>query len=434
VTEPADEPKQSTNSSKDGNQTMNRRDFSKFILTGGAALLAPGAALRNAEAAPAPQQNSTDKFDLLIEGGTVIDPGQNINGAMDVAVHQGKILEVSKNIARDRAAKIVSAKDRIVTPGFIDLHAHCYDGLGIGMNADRSCLSRGVTTMVDAGSAGYVAFPNFRKYVINASTTRIAALVHINAIGTMMSEGGMANLSWVNPQLTAKMAIDNKPVAVGIKIQLSKAITGSNDMEGLRRAIEAGKIAGLPVMVHIDEPYSPLPDILKLLRKGDIFTHIYNNHTHGILDANGKIIPEAKEARERGVIFDPAQGQTHLSFDVAEKCLQQDFLPDTISTDLTAVTVERRVFDLPTMVCKFLALGISLEKAIAMVTANPARVFNYGVQIGSLRPGSEADVSIFELRDGKFDFEDSDGVKRTGRQMLLNKAVVRRGQLIVNAV
>jgi dihydroorotase len=434
VAQPADGLQHFYNSSEDGDQTMNRRDFSKYVLTGGAALLAPGAALRTAEAALAPQQNSADKFDLLIEGGTVIDPGQNLNGAMDVAVHEGKILEVSKSIARDRAAKIISAKDRIVTPGFIDFHAHCYDGLGIGMNADRYCLGRGVTTVVDAGSAGYVAFPNFRKYIINTSATRIVALVHINAIGTMMFEGGMANLSWVNPQLTAKMAIDNKPVAVGIKIQLSKAITGSNDIEGLKRTIEAGKIAGLPVMVHIDDPYSPLPDILKLLRKGDVFTHIYNNHTHGILDANGKIIPEAKEARARGVIFDPAQGQTHLSFDVTEKCLQQDFPPDTISTDLTSVTVENRVFDLPTMVSKFLALGVSLEKAIAMVTVNPARVFDYGAQIGSLRPGSVADIGIFELRDGKFDFQDSDGVKRTGRQMLFNKAVVRHGQIIVNAV
>jgi dihydroorotase len=413
---------------------MNRRDFSKLVLTGGAALLAPGATLAAAEPGPAPQQNPGDKFDLLIEGGTVIDPGQNLNGVMDVAVHQGKILEISKNIAKDRAAKILPAKDRIVTPGWIDIHAHAYDGVSIGMNADRYCLGRGVTTVVDAGSAGTVAFPNFRKYVINASTTRIAALVHINAIGTMMFDGGMMNLSWVDPKLTAKMAVDNRPVAVGIKIQLSKAITGSNDIEGLRRAIEAGKISGLPVMVHIDEPYSPLPDILSLLRKGDIFTHCYNNHTHGILDANGKIIPEAKEARQRGVLFDPAQGQTHFSFDVAEKCLQQDFLPDTISTDLTVVTVERRVFDLPTMVGKFLALGISLEKSIAMVTTNASRVFDFGAQIGSLRPGSEADVSIFELRDGKFDFEDSDGVKRTGRQALWNKAVVRRGQVFVNAV
>ena len=413
---------------------MNRRDFSKYVLTGGAALLAPSIAGGAAEAAFSPQQNMTDKFDLLIEGGTVIDPGQNLNGAMGVAIHEGKILEVSRSIARERAVKVVSAKDRVVTPGFIDIHAHCYDGLGIGMNADRSCLGRGVTTVVDAGSAGYVAFPNFRKYIINSATTRIVALVHIGAIGTMMFDGGLENLSWVNSQMTAKMAIDNKPAAVGIKIQLSKAITGSTDLEGLRRAVEAAKIAGLPLMAHIDEPYSPLPDILKLLRKGDIFTHCYNNHTHGILDANGKIIPEALDARARGVIFDPAQGQTHLSFDVAEKCLQQNFLPDTISTDLTKVTVERRVFDLPTMVNKFMAIGIPLDRAIGMVTANAARVFDYGAQIGSLRPGSEADVSIFELRDGKFDFEDSDGVKRTGRQMLVNKTVMRHGQVFVNEI
>jgi dihydroorotase len=302
------------------------------------------------------------------------------------------------------------------------------------MNADRNCLGRGVTTVVDAGSAGYATFPNFRKYIINSSATRIVALVHISPIGTIMYDGGLFNLSWLNPQLTAKMAMDNKPVVVGIKIQLSKSISGANDLEALKRALQAAEIARLPLMVHIDDPYSPLPDILKPLRKGDVFTHVYNNHTHGILDANGKIIPEAREARERGVIFDPAQGQTHFSFDVAEKCIQQGFLCETISTDLTVVTAERRVFDLPTMVSKFMAIGVPVEKAVAMVTANPSRVFDYGAQIGTLRPGSEADVSIFELRDGKFEFEDSDGVKRTGQEMLANKAVVRRGQLFINAV
>lgn len=383
---------------------------------------------------PAPPQDANEKFDLLIEGGTVIDPSQNLNGLFDVAIKGGKILEVSKNIARDRAIKTVSAKDRIVTPGFIDMHAHCYDGVSIGMNADRYCLGRGVTTVLDAGSAGFATFPNFRKYIINASTTRIAALIHISPIGTIMYEGGLSNLSWLNPELTAKMATENKPVVAGIRIQLSKAISGANDLEALKLALQAAEIARLPLMVHIDDPYSPLPDILKPLRKGDVFTHCYNNHTHGILDANGKIIPEAREARERGVIFDPAQGQTHFSFDVAEKCMQQGFLCDTISTDLTIVTVERRVFDLPTMASKFMAIGVPLEKAVAMVTANPARVFDFGAPIGTLRPGSEADVSIYELRDGKFDFEDSDGVKRTGQKMLASKAVVRRGQLFINAV
>ena len=412
----------------------SRRDFAKFVLAGGAGILAPRELWPATAGNPAPPQSADEKFDLLIEGGTVIDPSQDMNGAFDVAIKAEKILEVSKNIAKDRALKTVSAKDRIVTPGFIDMHAHCYDGVSIGMNADRYCLGRGVTTVLDAGSAGYATFPNFRKYIINTSTTRIVALVHISPIGTIMFDGGLANLSWLNPELTAKMATDNRPVVAGIKIQLSKGISGANDLEALKRALQAAEMAHLPLMVHIDDPYSPLPDILKLLRKGDVFTHVYNNHTHSVLDANGKIIPEVREARERGVIFDPAQGQTHFSFDVAEKCMQQDFLCDTISTDLTVVTVERRVFDLPMMVSKFMALGVPLNKAVAMVTVNPARVFDYGAKIGTLRPGSEADVSIYELRDGKFDFEDSDGVKRTGQKMLASKAVVRRGQLFINAV
>ena len=412
----------------------NRRDFAKLVLAGGAGMLAPRGLWPGAAGPSAAPQNTDDKFDLLIDGGTVIDPSQNLNGLMDVAIKDGKILEVSKNITKDRALKTVSAKDRIVTPGFIDMHAHCYDGVVIGMNADRYCLNRGVTTMLDAGSAGTATFPNFKKYIINTSTTRIVALVHISPIGTIMYEGALSNLSWLNPQATAKMATDNKPVTAGIKIQLSKPITGSNDLECLKRALQAAEIARMPLMAHIEDSFSPLPDILKMLRKGDVFTHCYNNRAHSILDANGKIIPEARDARARGVIFDPAQGQTHFSFDVAEKCMAQDFLPETVSTDLTIVTVERRVFDLPTMVSKFLSIGLSLDKAIAMVTINPTRAFDFGAQIGTLRPGSEADVSIYELREGKFDFEDSDGIKRTGQKMLTSKAVVRRGQLFINAV
>jgi dihydroorotase len=389
---------------------------------------------RAGNAAASPQQPANQTFDLLIEGGTIVDPSQKLHAPLDVAIKDGKIAEVSKDIPKDRALKIVSAKDKIVTPGFIDVHAHCYDGVGVGMNADRYCLTRGVTTAVDAGSPGYATFPNFRKYILNTSTTRIVALVNIGAIGTAMGPGSLQNLDWVNPQLTAKAATDNKPVAVGIKIQIGKAYTGAGDMECLKRAVEAAEIARLPLMAHIEDSYSPLPGILQMLRKGDIYTHCFNSRTHGILDAKGKILPEALEARQRGVLFDPAQGQTHLNFDVAEKCFEQNFLPDTISTDLTVIAVERRVYDLPTMVSKFMAMGIGLDQAVGMVTSNAGRVFDYGAQIGTLRPGSEADVSIFELRDGKFEFEDSDGGKRTGRQMLVNKAVVRHGQVFVNAV
>jgi dihydroorotase len=413
---------------------LNRREFTKYFVAGGAALLTPGIAWSASSTDASPQQNSNQTFDLLIEGGTVIDPGQNLHALLDVAIKAGKIAEISKSIPKERALKIISAKDRIVTSGLIDVHAHCYDGVGIGMNADHYCLPRGVTTVVDAGSAGYATFPNFRKYIITPATTRIVALVNIGAIGAAVGPGSLQNLDWVNPQLTAKTAVDNKPVVVGIKIQLSKMITGTGDMECLKRAVEAAEIARLPLMAHVEDSYSPLPGILNMLRKGDIYTHCFNSRTHNILDANGTIIPEAREARERGVYFDPAQGQTHLNFDIVEKCMQQNFLPDTISTDLTIVTVEKRVFDLPTTVSKFMALGIGLDQAIAMVTSNAVRMFDYGSQVGTLRVGSEADVSIFELSEGQFDFEDSDGGKRTGRQMLINKAVVRRGQVFLNAV
>src|ERR1700682_971935 len=282
---------------------LNRREFSRYFIAGGAALLAPGGAWPAGIPEESPAQNSNPTFDLLIEGGTVVDPAQNLHAALDVAIKDGKIAEVSKNIAKERALKVVSAKDKIVTQGFIDIHAHCFDGVGVGMNADRYCLTRGVTTVVDAGSAGYTTFPNFRKYIINASTTRIVALVNIGAIGTAIGPGSLQNLDWGNPQLTAKTATENKPVVVGIKIQLSKPITGAGDMECVKRAVEAAEIARLPLMAHIEDSSSPLPGILNMLRKGDVYTHCFNSRTHGILDANGKIIPEAREARERGVFF-----------------------------------------------------------------------------------------------------------------------------------
>jgi dihydroorotase len=412
---------------------LNRRDFTKRLLTSGAAVLAPRA-VRSAGASAEPQQIPGQDIDLLIEGGTVIDPGRNLNTPMDVAVKDGRILEVSKNIAKERAVKIVSAKGQIVTPGLIDVHVHCFEGISFGINADRYCLARGVTTVVDAGSAGYSTIVNFRKFIAAPSTTRILSLVDIGVVGTAMLQGQYMNLDWVNPQLTAKAAVDNRPVTVGIKIHDSKAITGPGDLECLRRAVQAAELAHLPLMAHIEDAYSPLPDTLKFLRKGDIYTHCFNARPHNILDANGKVIPEAIEARARGVFFDIAQGGSHLSFDVAEKCLQQNFPPDTVSTDLTAAAVERRIFDLPTMVSKFMAIGVNIDKAIAMVTCNAARMFDYGAQIGTLAPGSEADISIFDLRDGKFEFEDSDGGKRTGRQMLVNKSVVRHGQLYINEV
>jgi dihydroorotase len=410
---------------------LTRREFSRDFLVGGSGLLASGR-LSVGEFQASTNQSAKLDCDLLIKGGTVIDPGQGLHSALDVAVKDGKILMVSRDLPEAGARNVVSAKDKIVTPGFIDIHVHCFDGISFGANADRTCLGRGVTTVVDAGSVGYPMIAGFIKYVVKTSMTRIVVLLDISALGiTVGIKDTMKNLDWVNPELTAKAAQDNKPTVVGIKVRLQQTIQGDKDLECLKRALEAAEATHLPLMAHVDNPYSPLPDILKMLRKGDVFTHFMNGNPHGVLDANGKILSEVLEARQRGVIMDPAEGN-HLSFDVAEKCLAQKFLPDTISTDLVNQSKFGPVYDLPTEVSKYMALGIGLEKVIEMVTANPARLFDYGLPLGTLKPGSEADIGIFEVQDGNFEFMDSAQRKRTGRQRLVNRAVVRHGEFILN--
>ncbi len=302
-----------------------------------------------------------------------------------------------------------------------------------GVNADQYCLGRGVTTAVDAGSAGYFSIAGFRQYVIKPSATRVNAMIDIGARGTLMGlVGNYSNLDWVNPQLTARAAEANKPDVVAIKARLSKEITGANDMEILKRALEAAELSHLPLVVHVGDSYSPLGDILRQLRKGDVLTHCFTGRPHGPLDANGKIIPEMLECRARGVIFDVGDGGPHLSLDVAEKCLQQNFLPDTIGTDLGGLSINGPVYDLVTEVSKFLTLGMTLDQVIERVTLRPTQMFKFGVELGTLRPGSVADITILDIREGTFTFTDSTGKKRTGRQKLQSTAAIRAGKAYIN--
>jgi dihydroorotase len=415
---------------------LTRRQFSKLIVGSGLVassnFKAVGAApLRSAQGAG---QAAMPDCDLLIKGGTVIDAGQNLHAPLDVAVKDGKILELSPDISTARALRVVSAKGKIVTPGLIDVHVHVFEGVGpTGLNADQYCLGRGVTTAIDAGSTGYADIAGFRQYVIKPSATRVYALLDIGARGTILGLiGNYANLDWVNAQLTARAAETNKPDVIGIKVRLSREITGSNDLEILKRALEAAKISHLPLTVHVGDSYSPLPEILVQMRKGDVLTHCFTGRPHGPLDANGKIIPEMLDCRQRGVFFDVGDGGPHLDLDVAEKCLQQDFLPDTIGTDLGGLSYNGPVYDLVTELSKFLLLGLSVDQVIERATIRPTRIFNFGVEFGTLRPGAGADITILEVREGSFLFTDSTGKKRAGRQKLQSAAAVRAGKLYVN--
>jgi dihydroorotase len=410
---------------------QTRRQFTKSLL-GVAASVVAADGLRSRENFFSSQEpGAHETYDLLIKGGTVVDPGTKLRAALDVATKDGKVARISPNIAPGSSRKVLSASEKLVTPGLIDLHVHVFDGVTeAGVNADRYCIAHGVTTAVDAGSAGFPSIAGLRKYVIDTSATRLYALLDIGALGTVVSvKDAMKNLEWVDPQMTAKAAIANKPAVIGIKVRLSKDIAGTEDMEGLKRAREAAEASQLPMMLHIGDTNSPLPAILRLVRPGDIITHCFTPRPNGIVDQNGKILPEVLEARQRGVLFDVAHGAFHFGFDLTEKCLQQGFLPDSISTDLAGRSVNGPTYDLTTTLSKFLLLGLTLEQALERVTSKPAHGLDFGMELGRLKVGGVADISILELREGSFEFVDSLGSKRTGRQQLFGTAAIRDGKL-----
>ena len=378
-----------------------------------------------------PDQKS---YSLLVKGGRVVDRSQDLDSVRDVAVSETKIAAVEPDIPASQAAQVVDASGKIVTSGLIDLHTHVFPYVGpYGIEPDPYFVSRGVTTVIDAGTSGAFTFPAFRRCTIERAVTRIRVLLHVVSIGMVAGStpdmGELEDLRYCDPKLAAKVASQNKDLIVGFKIRFSKQYTGANDLEGMKRARAAADEAGLPLMIHIGGSYTPLPELLALMNKGDVVTHSFNSHPNGLLDASGKLVPEIREARRRGVLIDVGHGAGSFSFDVMEKCLAEHFLPDTISSDLYSANINGPVYDLPTTLSKFLLLGLDLSEVVERATIRAARVFNFGAEIGTLKPGAEADISVFELQEGEFTFSDSDGRTRTGRQRLAPVATVKGGRL-----
>lgn len=406
---------------------MTRRELLNGI--GGSVLLT---ASETSAAATAVDQKP---YALLIKGGRVIDPAQNLDSMRDVAVRQGKVAAVDRDIPGSQAVQVLNASGKIVTPGLIDLHTHVLPYVGpYGIEPDPYFVHRGVTTVIDAGTSGAFTFAAFRRFIIERAVTRIRALLHVVSIGMVAGStpnmGELEDLRYCDPKLAAKVAGENKDLIVGFKIRFSRQYTGPNDLEGMKRARAAADEAGLPLMIHIGGSYTPLAEFLTLLKKGDIVTHSFNSHPNGLLDASGELVPEIIEARRRGVVIDVGHGAGSFSFAVMEKCLQQGFLPDTISSDLYSANINGPVFDLATTLSKFLLLGLSLREVVERTTVRAANVFDFGADIGTLKPGADADVSVFELLEGDFTFTDSDGKTRTGRQKLAPAATVRGGRVL----
>ncbi len=414
---------------------MTRRKLLKSLGTSLVLSAAPSKSVASrAEAGLARTASSDEQYDLLIKGGKVIDPSQDLEAARDVAIAGGRIARVAQDIPSAQAREVIKADGKVVTPGLIDLHTHVFPFVGpYGIEPDPYCVHRGVTTVVDAGTSGAFTFPAFRRSIIERAATRVRALLHVVSIGMVAGStpnmGELEDLRYCDPKLAAQAARENRDLIVGFKIRFSEKYTGPNDYEGMKRAREAADAAGLPLMIHIGGSFTALGKFLALMKKGDVVTHSFNSHPYGLLDESGKITPEVADARARGVLFDVGHGAGSFSFEVMEKCLAQGFRPDTISSDLYSANLEGPVYDLVTTLSKFLPLGLSVREVIERSTVNSARVFNFGAEIGTLKPGAEADVSVLELREGQFTFTDSDGKTRTGGQMLAPVVTVRDGKL-----
>jgi len=392
---------------------MNRR---QFLRTAAApAIVAAGRPLAAAE------------YDLVIRGGRVIDPAQRIDAVMDVAIRAGQIAAIHPSIPA--AAESIDARGKLVVPGLIDVHLHCRDASLL----PPEILSTGVTSMIDGGSRGADNVDQILEIARNAPN-RMRILLNVARLGNNPNGRGEF-LDGIEPADVpkARAAVEkNRKWVVGIKARLSRGIAGDLDLEVLRRAVQVAEPFRLPIMIHIGNTASPLPRILAILRPGDIVTHLYAPPPHGIMDDQGKVLPEVRQARRRGILFDFGNGRNeHWTWEVAQSGLQQGFPPDTISTDLEIVGRTEQVFDLPTVMSKFLAMGMPLNQVIACVTSNAARTVKEFNPYGTLRPGRTADVTVLELTQGSFEFVDNYKGTRTGRQKLVTRAVVCNGKRIV---
>jgi dihydroorotase len=378
---------------------------------------------------------------LEIAGGRVLDPGQGIDALATVGVADGIITGVQAGIppasgaghpARPAAdgPRRIDASGLLVTPGLVDLHTHLYPGVShYGIEPDTYCLARGVTTAIDAGSAGAQTFPGLRRYVIERSRTQILAFLNI-AVEGMISRlvGELEDIRWASPEQAIARAREHPDLIVGIKVRLGYQMVGNDPAPALRLAREAADALGLPLMVHVIDIRPSLDWLLPYLGRGDVVTHCFHGNKGGILDTSGRVLASAVRARERGVLFDVGHGQGSFAYRVARSALAQGFPPDTVSSDLHAHNVDGPVFDQATTLSKLLHVGMPLADVIKATTATPAVAVRRENRIGALAGGRDGDLTVFELRAGHWPLPDAAGATEVVEQLLVPRMVIRAGQ------
>ncbi|HXJ40344.1 MAG TPA: amidohydrolase/deacetylase family metallohydrolase [Bryobacteraceae bacterium] len=387
-----------------------------------------------------PTLAQTPQYDLLLQGGHVIDAKNNLSAVRDVAILNGRIAAVESKIDPARALKTVNVAGLYVTPGLVDIHVHFYTGTGernsyagdLSLPPDGFTFRTGVTTVADAGCSGWRNFEDFKQRIIDRSKTRVLAF--LNIVGNGMRGGKYeADLTDMEVKPAAEMARKYQDTIIGIKT----AHFPGPEWIPVEHAVEAGALAGIPVMVDFgsDKPERPLSQLLTdKLRPGDIYTHCYSGLRHE-LDDSGKLNPAMLEGRRRGVIFDVGQGGGSLAYPVAMEAMKERFLPDSISTDLHTASMNSGTKDMLNIMSQFLAMGLSLDDVIRRSTWNPAHEIHQDT-LGNLTVGAPADVAVLSLQTGKFGFADMYGARMSGTKRLQSELTLRNGKVVydLNAI
>ena len=378
--------------------------------------------------------SAQQKYDLLLKGGHVIDPRNRISAVRDVAIADGKIALVSANIDPAEAFKVVDASGLYVAPGLVDIHVHVYAGTGergsyAGDNSvypDGFTFRSGVTTVADAGCSGWRNFEDFKQRIIDRSKTRIFAL--LNIVGNGMRGGRFEqDLADMEARPTADMALRHKGLVVGIKT----AHYEGPEWTPVERAVEAGTLANIPVMVDFgaNRPERPVGELVtRKLRPGDIYTHVYSG-LRNEQEASGRVNPALLEGRKRGVIFDVGHGGGSFLWRIAVPAVKEGFVPDSISTDLHIGSMNAGMKDMLNTMDKFLAMGLSLDDVVLRSTWNPAREIRHE-ELGHLSAGAPADVAVLRLERGSFGFVDMYGARLKGTQKLICELTLRDGKAV----
>ncbi|NPV23462.1 amidohydrolase family protein [Bradyrhizobium aeschynomenes] len=410
---------------------LSRRNF---LLSSGAAAMA--AMSRPAHAAMGP----ADKFDLLIKGGDVIDPSQSLRGKRDVGIRWGVVEAIEPEIAADRALRSIDAAGRLVMPGLIDLHSHVYPyGSAIGIPPDELVQFQGTTTVVSAGDAGVNNVAALRRFIAAQSRARIYAFIHIANNGlSAFPVAELYNIDNAQVDACAMALAENPDFLLGVKVRMSENVIFKHGLEPLKRAIKACELCGWParMMVHIGgvETAELMSQILDLLRPGDVLTHAYSGapnlggaFTNIVQD--GKLLPAALAAKQRGVLFDVGHGGGSFDFTVAEVAIPGGCGPDVISSDIHVFSGNSPGMPfLPNVMGKFMAMGFSLEQVVSMATSAPAKIISRTPKLGTLQVGAPADIAIMDLVEGPASFLDTRGNRREGKLQL------KPAQTVINGV